>query len=123
MSTGTEKKPGDAEVILRVEDLKKHFPRKTKGLIRRPDSPVKAVDGIGFTLRRGETLGIVGESGCGKSTAGRTILQLLALTAGRIEYLEAVHSAHLLRGEAGQVVPYAGAGPGGRKTLAGDMHQ
>ena len=77
---------GSGEEILRVTDLKKHFPRKTKGIIRRPDDPVKAVDGISFRLKVGETLGIVGESGCGKSTAGRTVLQLLAPTGGTIEY-------------------------------------
>jgi len=74
------------EVLLEVEDLKKYFPMKTSGLFRRPADPVKAVDGISFRLRKGETLGVVGESGCGKSTAGRTILQLLPPTAGTIRY-------------------------------------
>ncbi|WP_369818947.1 ABC transporter ATP-binding protein [Phycicoccus sp. Soil748] len=74
------------EVLLEVEDLKKYFPMKTSGLFRRPADPVKAVDGISFRLRKGETLGVVGESGCGKSTAGRTILQLLPPTSGSIRY-------------------------------------
>ena len=74
------------DVLLEVEGLKKHFPMRTKGIIRRPTDPVKAVDGISFTLRKGETLGVVGESGCGKSTAGRTVLQLLEPTAGTIRY-------------------------------------
>jgi oligopeptide/dipeptide ABC transporter ATP-binding protein len=74
------------EVLLEVEDLKKHFPMHTQGIIHRPTDPVKAVDGISFTVRKGETLGIVGESGCGKSTAGRTLLQLLPPTGGRIRY-------------------------------------
>jgi oligopeptide/dipeptide ABC transporter ATP-binding protein len=73
-------------VILEVKDLQKHFPMRTSGIIRRPADPVKAVDGISFTVRRGETLGLVGESGCGKSTAGRTMLQLLAPTGGTIHY-------------------------------------
>ena len=74
------------EVLLEVEDLKKYFPMKTSGLFRRPADPVKAVDGISFRLRKGETLGVVGESGCGKSTAGRTVLQLLPPTEGTIWY-------------------------------------
>jgi oligopeptide/dipeptide ABC transporter ATP-binding protein len=74
------------DVLLRVEDLRKHFPLKTQGLIRRPSAPVKAVDGISFDLDAGETLGLVGESGCGKSTAGRTVLQLLEPTSGKITF-------------------------------------
>jgi peptide/nickel transport system ATP-binding protein len=82
--TGSRIELGD--VLLEVENLKKHFPMKSKGIIRRATDPVKAVDGISFELRKGETLGIVGESGCGKSTAGRTVLQLLAPTEGTIRY-------------------------------------
>ena len=82
--TGEPVQLGD--VLLEVRDIKKYFPTKTSGLIRRAADPVKAVDGISFTLRKGETLGVVGESGCGKSTAGRTILQLLAPTEGTIRY-------------------------------------
>jgi oligopeptide/dipeptide ABC transporter ATP-binding protein len=74
------------EVILEVTDLKKHFPMHAPGIIRRAGDPVKAVDGISFSVRKGETLGLVGESGCGKSTAGRTVLQLLAPTSGTIRY-------------------------------------
>ncbi len=72
--------------ILRVTDLQKYFPVKSRGLgiLPRTVAQVKAVDGISLNLNEGETLGLVGESGCGKSTAGRTILRLLAPTAGKI---------------------------------------
>lgn len=73
----------DNDVILRVENLKKHFPIM-RGIFRRQVGAVKAVDGITFDVRRGETLGLVGESGCGKSTTGRVILQLYPVTSGSI---------------------------------------
>jgi oligopeptide transport system ATP-binding protein len=73
------------EVLLRVEDLVMHFPIY-RGVIRRQVGAVHAVDGVSFSIKRGETLGLVGESGCGKSTTGRTILQLYKPTAGHVYY-------------------------------------
>jgi peptide/nickel transport system ATP-binding protein len=74
------------DTILRIKDLCKHFPQKKAGLISRADAPVRAVDGITLDIGRGETVGLVGESGCGKSTAGRTLLRLLEPTSGTIEF-------------------------------------
>jgi oligopeptide/dipeptide ABC transporter ATP-binding protein len=69
---------------LEVRDLKKHFPVK-KGLLQTTVGHVYAVDGVSFTIREGETLGLVGESGCGKSTVGRAILRLVEPTSGSIK--------------------------------------
>jgi peptide/nickel transport system ATP-binding protein len=69
--------------LLEVENLKKYFPVK-KGVLSRTVGQVRAVDGVSFTLKRGETLGLVGESGCGKTTVGRSILRLTEPTAGRV---------------------------------------
>jgi oligopeptide/dipeptide ABC transporter ATP-binding protein len=69
--------------VLDVVELKKHFPVK-KGLLRRTVGQVYAVDGVSFTINEGETLGLVGESGCGKSTVARTVLRLIEPTAGAI---------------------------------------
>src|SRR5260221_6614045 len=69
--------------LLEVTDLKKHFPIY-KGVFSRVSGQVFAVDGISFHLERGETLGLVGESGCGKSTVGRTLLKLIEPTNGTI---------------------------------------
>jgi len=71
--------------LLEVVDLKKYFPVK-KGLFSRVQGYVRAVDGISFTIGRKETLGLVGESGCGKTTAGRTILRLLEPTGGDVQF-------------------------------------
>jgi oligopeptide transport system ATP-binding protein len=71
------------DVLLRVENLKMYFPI-LRGVFQRKVGDIKAVDGISFDVIRGETLGLVGESGCGKSTAGRTILRLYRPTAGSI---------------------------------------
>ena len=81
------------QVILRVDSLVKHFPILA-GVFQRQVGSVHAVDGISFSIHRGETFGLVGESGCGKSTAGRTILQLYRPTAGHV-YFEDVDLAKL----------------------------
>jgi oligopeptide/dipeptide ABC transporter ATP-binding protein len=76
----------DTGPLLQVRGLRKHFPVTEGVLARRTIGEVKAVDGIDFSLRRGETLGLVGESGCGKTTTGRCILLLEQPTAGEILY-------------------------------------
>ncbi len=71
--------------LLRVRDLRTHFPVRS-GILQRVTGWVKAVDGVSFDLARGETLGLVGESGCGKTTVGRTILKLIPHTSGTVEF-------------------------------------
>ncbi len=71
--------------LLEVRDLKKHFPVK-KGILSRTVGHVRAVDGVSFSLRQGETFGLVGESGCGKTTVGRSILRLIEPTAGQVVF-------------------------------------
>ncbi len=73
-------------VLVRVEHLTKHFPITRGLIIQRVVGAVQAVDDVSFDIKRGETLGLVGESGCGKSTTGRTILQLYRPTAGKVYY-------------------------------------
>ncbi|MEN6478380.1 MAG: dipeptide ABC transporter ATP-binding protein [Anaerolineales bacterium] len=74
------------EVLVRVQDLKMYFPITRGILIQRHVGDIKAVDGVSFDVYRGETLGLVGESGCGKSTTGRAILQLYRPTAGHVYF-------------------------------------
>src|SRR5438552_4033315 len=81
------------DALITVEDLKVHFDLGSGGLIEKmmgngKQRVVKAVDGVSFNIRKGETLGLVGESGCGKSTTGRAILQLVRPTAGRVIFQE-----------------------------------
>ncbi len=85
------------EVLLQIKNLKKHFPIR-RGVLQRQVGAVQAVDGISFDIYKGETLGLVGESGCGKSTAGRTILQLLKPTEGEV-YFDGDDLVALRRGE------------------------
>ncbi len=72
-----------AETLLEIRDLKKYFPVR-QGVLQRTVAQVKAVDGVSLTIQTGETLGLVGESGCGKTTTGRAILRLIEPTAGEI---------------------------------------
>lgn len=67
------------QTLVEVKELKKHFPAANKQLVR-------AVDGVSFVVRRGETLGLVGESGCGKTTVGRCLLRLIEPTSGEIRF-------------------------------------
>jgi len=80
--------------LLEVKDLEKHFPITKGAVIPRKTGAVKAVDGVSFKVEQGETLGLVGESGCGKSTTGRTILKLTEPTGGRI-YFDGQDITHL----------------------------
>jgi oligopeptide/dipeptide ABC transporter ATP-binding protein len=105
-------------VVLEVHDLKKHFPVR-RGIFSRQVGTVYAVDGISFALNSGETLGLVGESGCGKSTAGKMILKLIEPTAGQIylhgERIDGLNRAAMRRRRSHlQVVfqdPYASLNP------------
>jgi len=76
----------DPEALLAVEGLVKHFPVRRGIIFQRQVGAVKAVDGVSFSVRAGDTLGLVGESGCGKSTVGRVITKLLDPTAGSIRF-------------------------------------
>lgn len=74
-----------SEILLNVKNLKKYFPVR-RGLFQKQQHYVKAVDDVSFCIHRGETFGLVGESGCGKSTTGRTLIRLYDVTAGSVEY-------------------------------------
>ena len=74
----------NAETLLEVKNLKMHFPTGTKGIFNREKTFVYAVDGVSFTLKKGETLGLVGESGCGKSTVARAVAQIYKPTSGEV---------------------------------------
>ncbi len=84
--------------LLEVEDLHKHFPVGKRGLFGRPASWLRAVDGVSFTLERGESLGLVGESGCGKSTTARTVIGLQRATSGSVR-LDGAELTHMTRAE------------------------
>ena len=85
-SVSTAENTNNGDVLLSVQNLKMHFPITRGIILQRQVGSIKAVDGITFDLMRGETLGLVGESGCGKSTTGRAILQLYEPTAGEVVF-------------------------------------
>lgn len=91
----------DQSNFLEVKQLKIHFPI-LKGIFQRPGGSIRAVDGVSFALQRGETLGLVGESGCGKTTTGRAILQLYKITSGEV-YFKGINLTQL---NAGEMRPY-----------------
>ena len=88
---------GNGDALVTVDDLAVHFPITSGIVFRRKIGAVRAVDGLSFSVMPGETLGLVGESGCGKSTTGRAILQLIRPTTGRVLY-EGADLAHLRGG-------------------------
>jgi peptide/nickel transport system ATP-binding protein len=92
-SSQVEHVPAGQQPLLRVENLQVHYPIK-RGLLRTVVGHVKAVDGISFSVYKGQTLGLVGESGCGKTTTGRAILRLIPITGGNVTF-EGMDWAHL----------------------------
>ena len=84
-SNSTAQRERSAAPLLDVRDLNTHFPIKT-GILQRTTGFVRAVDGVSFHISTGETLGLVGESGCGKTTVGRTLLRLIPATGGRVMF-------------------------------------
>lgn len=112
----------DNDTLIRVEDLVMHFPIY-RGVIRRQIGAVHAVDGVSFEIKQGETLGLVGESGCGKSTTGRAILQLYKPTSGHVYFRDRdlvelkPESMRMMRREMQMIFqdPYASLNP--RMTL------
>jgi oligopeptide/dipeptide ABC transporter ATP-binding protein len=85
-AAGTARPAGDPDVLLRLTDVVKHFPVRASSGLRRTSDVVQAVDGVSLEVRRGETLGLVGETGCGKSTLARCIARLYDITSGTIEF-------------------------------------
>ena len=110
---------GTNQPLIEVKDLKEYF-NISMGMFK--SKPLKAVDGVSFTINKGETLGLVGESGCGKTTVGRTILHLYKPTAGEIWYdgkkIETKADIHDIRKKATMVFqdPYSSLNP--RMTVA-----
>jgi peptide/nickel transport system ATP-binding protein len=104
------------DVLLQVKGLRKHFPIR-KGFLKRSAGAVKAVDGVDLTIRKGETIGLVGESGCGKSTLGRSILRLIEPTDGEILF-----RSQVLADEAGEaMIDVAQLRPAKMKRLRREM--
>lgn len=85
-STNSQLLEQNSQTLLRIKDLQMHFPVTQGIILQKQVGVIKAVDGLNFTIKRGETLGLVGESGCGKSTTGRAILQLSRPTAGKVYF-------------------------------------
>src|SRR3954447_16696039 len=92
------KQPGGGEALLQVESLQKHFPVNRGIIFQKQVGAVKAVDGLSFEVAKGETLGVVGETGCGKSTMGRLITRLLEPSGGTVRF-EGKDITHLSRGQ------------------------
>ena len=121
--TGGGRTEPHENTLLEVQDLKMYFPVTAGLLLKRKVADIKAVDGLSFAVREGETLGLVGESGCGKSTTGRAILQLYRPTAGNVYMSPPQYTSHIGAdddGGAESTAPIDGqGGPVDLTTLAG----